>query len=206
MIVIPQRAGARRNLLLLPLGLWHDFSLNLSHWIYAGVPIRVRPFSFGGTIMQTQTDFLISAWQAAKAAEHIWPDYAACETALESAWGASKLATVAHNLFGQKQTRPPLAGTGTLSLPTREFLRGKWVTESAVWVSFPDITACFRARMELLRRESAEYPHFAAALAAPTGEAFIRAVSLSWSTDPARADKVLAIHAAHAGIFIPSAG
>ena len=62
-----------------------------------------------------QDDFLRKAAAAASAAGHPFPEYAACEAALESAWGQSGLATRANNLFGQKQSRPPLDGTGTLS-------------------------------------------------------------------------------------------
>jgi flagellum-specific peptidoglycan hydrolase FlgJ len=157
------------------------------------------PFLFVETkTMQTNSEFLIAAANAARAAGHIWPNYAACETALESAWGASRLAVEANNLFGQKQPHPPIAGTQTLPLPTKEFLHGQWIEQSADWVHFPDLPACFRARMEMLRRESAEHPHFAAAL---TGADFIREVSLTCSTDPARAEKVLAIYGAHASAF-----
>jgi flagellum-specific peptidoglycan hydrolase FlgJ len=119
--------------------------------------------------MQTQSSFLVNAANAARAAGHIWPAHAACETALESAWGASRLALEANNLFGQKQTASPMDGTDTLELPTREYLHGEWVEQMAAWVKFPNLAACFRARMEMLRREAARYPHFAAALAATSG-------------------------------------
>ena len=141
-----------------------------------------------------QDDFLRKAASAARAAGHPFPEYAACEAALESAWGQSGLATRANNLFGQKQSRPPLDGTGTLSLPTREFLGGVWVTVNANWVLFTDWSTCFNARMRLLQGASRKYPHYAAALAATTGEEFVREVSQTWSTDPARANKVLSIY------------
>ncbi len=148
-----------------------------------------------------QDDFLRKAASAARAAGHPFPEYAACEAALESAWGQSGLATRANNLFGQKQSRPPLDGTGTLSLPTREFLGGVWVTVNANWVLFTDWSTCFNARMRLLQGASRKYPHYAAALAATTGEEFVREVSQTWSTDPARANKVLSIYSAHHGCF-----
>lgn len=159
-------------------------------------------FFFGGRVVTSlQDEFLQRAASAAQAAGHVFPEYAACEAALESAWGQSKLALQANNLFGQKQSHPPLAGVGTLLLPTREFLRGTWVTVNAAWVSFPDWSACFDARMQLLHAASVRYPHYAAALAAATGEAFVREVSQTWSTDPARADKVLSIYTRHQSCF-----
>jgi flagellum-specific peptidoglycan hydrolase FlgJ len=142
-------------------------------------------------------DFLYKAYLAASDGGHIFPEHAACEAALESAWGESELAVEANNLFGQKQSHPPLKETETIMLMTREYLRKQWVRVPANWVKFRDWDECFRARMDLLERLSNGYPHYAAALAATNGEDFAREVSMSWSTDPLRADKVLAIHAAH---------
>lgn len=150
-----------------------------------------------------QEDFLRKAVSAARAAGHIFPEYAACEAALESAWGQSRLATRANNLFGQKQSRTAPPTIQTMSLPTREYLHGTWVTINANWVSFPSWGACFQARMRLLKSASKTYPHYATALAATTGEEFIQQVSQTWSTDPARASKVLAIYAAHQACFAP---
>jgi flagellum-specific peptidoglycan hydrolase FlgJ len=155
-------------------------------------------------MLTAQEEFLAKATQAASTAGHIWPEYAACEAALESGWGTSKLAVRANNLFGQKQTAPPLYGTGNLVLPTREFLRGEWVEVVARWISFPDWIACFRSRMEMLEREQGEYPAFAAALRATTGEEFVRQVSSKWSTDPERAEKVLEIYGRH-GLMLHAA-
>jgi flagellum-specific peptidoglycan hydrolase FlgJ len=148
-----------------------------------------------------QSEFLLKAAGAARAVGHLFPDYAACEAALESGWGLSRLATEANNLFGQKQAHPPLPGTQTLTLPTREFLHGAWVALQANWVKFPDWESCFRERMALLRSLAAAWPNYAAALRATTGEQFITEVSRTWSTDPARAGKVLEVYDHHRGIF-----
>ena len=151
--------------------------------------------------MSTQTLFLNRASNAARAAHHTFPEYAACEAALESGWGRSKLATEANNLFGQKQSHPPLAGTETITMPTREYLHDHWMTVLANWTRFPSFTECFAARMELLNRLSRTFPNYQGALKAATGEQYVLAVSKSWSTDPDRAGKVLAIYDAHAAAF-----
>ncbi len=143
----------------------------------------------------TPQEFLVKAAEAAQAAQHIFPEYAACEAALESGWGRSRLAQQANNLFGQKQTHPP-AGEA-LSMPTREYLDGAWTSVEAEWMIFPDWASCFRQRMAVLRRLAADYPHYRAALAAASGEDFITQVSRSWSTDPDRAEKVLSVFRAH---------
>lgn len=144
-----------------------------------------------------QNDFLLKALAAARAAGHLFPGYAACEAALESGWGLSLLAREANNLFGQKQAHPPLSGTETLALPTREFLHGVWTQVPANWVKFPDWSACFRERMALLRSLAGAWPNYRAALAAATGEQFITEVSRTWSTDPHRAGKVLDVYDHH---------
>ncbi len=140
-------------------------------------------------------EFLPKAAAAAHAAGHIFPEYAACEAALESAWGSSALALRANNLFGQKQSHPPRGES--LSLPTREFLRGGWVTVEAHWIVFSDWQDCFVHRMALLQSLESGYPHYRAALLAGSGEQFVAQVSQSWSTDPARAAKVLSVYRAH---------
>ncbi len=154
--------------------------------------------------MSLQSDFLLPAYQAAVKANHIFPAFAACEAALESGWGHSALSVEANNLFGQKQSHPPVEGTMTLDMTTREYLHGQWVTVQASWTKFPDWSACFVARMQLLERLSADYPHYAAALQASNGEQFITEVSITWSTDPQRAGKVLSIYDAHKDVFPPA--
>ena len=151
--------------------------------------------------MSIQTLFLARAYRAAQSAHHIFPAYAACEAALESGWGRSYLAVEANNLFGQKQSHPPLPGTETITMPTREYLHDHWMTVSANWAKFSDWSECFRARMGLLERLSRAYPHYGVALKATSGEQYVAAVSQSWSTDPARAGKVLAVYDAHATAF-----
>ncbi len=148
--------------------------------------------------MSIQSVFLERAYLAAQAAHHIFPQYAACEAALESGWGCSQLAVQANNLFGQKQSHPPLPGTETITMPTREYLHGNWMTVPANWTKFPGWADCFAARMALLQRLSQAFPHYLAAIEAADGERYVTAVSQSWSTDPGRAGKVLAIYDAHA--------
>lgn len=142
-------------------------------------------------------DFLHQAAAAAEKAAHIFPEYAACEAALESGYGKSLLALQDKNLFGTKQHQHPIYGTH--NLPTREFEGGKWIVVTAAWVSYPDWAACFADRMATLKRLASVYPHYAAALSAPSGAIYVEEVSLTWSTDPNRGDKVLNIYDAMAG-------
>ena len=146
--------------------------------------------------------FLDAAMKAAEEAGHPWAEYAACEAALESNWGRSMLARKANNLLGQKQGSKFPLPYPCCNLQTEEVrpqghpgqgrpLTGGRVMEQAVWPVFPDWKTCFAERMALLKRLPSRY---GAALAATSGEEFVRQVSLSWATDPERGGKVLAIH------------
>jgi flagellar protein FlgJ len=145
-----------------------------------------------------QIAVLLHLRDAAKASDHIWPSFAACEGVLESAWGTSQLYRQANNVFGQKQSTAT-AEFPTLALPTREFIQGKFVTVQANWVNFPTLAESFAARMQLLKDDAAKYPNYAAALEAETGADFVTWVSKTWSTDPNRGKLVLEIYDAHRG-------
>lgn len=143
-----------------------------------------------------QKQWLDMMADAAFAAHHIFPTMAACEAALESAhkgiFGASELAREDKNFFGTKQHQHPVFGTA--SLPTNEYLDGKWKAVEAKFVKYPTVEACFEDRMATLRRLESDYPHYAEALAATDPIEYVRAVSKTWSSDPDRAAHVIAIY------------
>jgi len=146
--------------------------------------------------------FIDRASLEATRANHVFPTMAACEAALESSFGTSKLAIEDFNLFGMKQHYHPIYGTHIL--PTREWVGiskdtkdGKqdgWVTINASWVKYPSYTECFIDRMNTLRRLSSSYPHYKAALEATDPIVYVKEVSATWSTDPKRAEKVISIY------------
>ena len=144
----------------------------------------------------TKHDFFAKAISAALAAGHIFPEYAVCEAALESAWGESQLAHQANNLFGQKAGFTE-AKAETIQLQTREFLHGHWFTVPALWPKFADWTESFKARMELLRGSHL----YANAMDAENGEQFVTCVSKVWSTDPHRSYTVLLIFRQNQGLI-----
>lgn len=142
-------------------------------------------------------EFLSKAKQAASESGHVWPEYAACEAALESGWGGSELAQKANNLFGEKS--PKNSAYPTVTMTTKEWDKNlkRMISVDAKWPIFPDWRTSFIERMNVLRRLEGVFPHYANALAAKDGETFVREVSQTWSTDPQRAAKVLAIHEKH---------
>ena len=139
-----------------------------------------------------QLEFLDRASAAAEKATCAFPKMVACEAALESGWGKSQLAAKYNNLFGMKAHVHNVYGK--VSLPTREYQNGEWITISQDFESYPDWDTCFFDRLNTLVRLQGAYPHYKAALDATDAETYIREVSQTWSTDPARADKILAIY------------
>lgn len=136
--------------------------------------------------------FVQTAAEMARAAAHVFPEMAACEAALESAYGRSLLAIQDKNLFAMKAHGHPRFGTAVL--PSREFENGEWKTLDEVWMKYESWDECFQDRMQTLIRLAPYYPHYAHALDASDAETYVREVSATWSTDPNRAQKVLAIY------------
>ena len=136
--------------------------------------------------------FIQKSAAAARMVAHPFPEMAACEAALESNYGRSILAAMYFNYFGMKARKHEQYGVVTL--PTQEFLHGEWQKVDAPFVKYPSADDCFADRINTLTRLASVYPEYKAALESTTPEDYIRHVSKTWSTDPARADKVLLIY------------
>jgi hypothetical protein len=158
-------------------------------------------------ITPAQAAFLVKSVAAGRASAHPFPDYAACETALESTWGTDKLTVQGNNLFGEKAGDPSLPAGQCIYCDTREEgPHAHWYTEHNVaWPKFASWTACYDARLRLLQRLAAKYPAtYGAALQAKTGELFVTLVSRTWSTWTGRAAAVLEIYNAHRNLLLAS--
>jgi flagellum-specific peptidoglycan hydrolase FlgJ len=128
----------------------------------------------------------------AVSAGHIYPKMAACEASLESNYGTSLLAVKANNLFGTKAHHHGPSDQ-TVMIPTKEWESGSFILVDANWTVYSSILDSLKDRMSMLTRLAPHYPNYAAALAAKTPGDYVRAVSKTWSTDPDRAHKVIAI-------------
>ncbi len=138
----------------------------------------------------TRSKFLRQAIAAAKAAsaKSGFPaGITVAQAALESAWGQSKLSCEANNYFGIKA----YGNYDRIAMPTREFENGVTKAVTAEFARFQSMAECFAARDRLIATSNA----FAEARACPAdAEAFVRAIAKHWATDPAYAEKVLAIY------------
>ncbi len=115
------------------------------------------------------------------------------QAALESAWGESQLAKDGCNLFGVKAGK---IWTGaTLTLPTKECIKGVWVNCEAVWRKYPDWLASIDDHSRFLILN----PRYKLAFTGHrTGEDFARMVqACGYATDPRYADKIISIIRQH---------
>ncbi|HTF70901.1 MAG TPA: glucosaminidase domain-containing protein [Edaphobacter sp.] len=153
-----------------------------------------------------QLDALRALVQEARASQHIWPEMAACEACLETAWLTSELGREYRNLFGQKcpivdgNPTPP-DGVLKVSFPTQEWDGTKYVGIRACFLWFTSFADAFSHRMALLEGAAVKYPAYAAALHASTAQEYVLAVSRTWSTDPARGSKCIEIYNAHRDVL-----
>lgn len=120
-----------------------------------------------------------SAAVASMAKSKIPASFTVAEGALESGWGASRLAVQGRNLFGVK------ADAGwhgpTVAMQTREFLRGVWVMVPALWRSYPDWGGCLDDHAAFLTQN----PRYRGCFAHADGIGFAAAVAAAgYATDP----------------------
>ncbi|MES2148581.1 MAG: glucosaminidase domain-containing protein [Pseudomonadota bacterium] len=133
-------------------------------------------------------DQLVPAAQACQRASGIPASFTLAQAALESAWGASKLAQRAFNLFGVKADR---AWKGaTLAMETAEFVNGKRLMVTAQWRAYPDWLACLTDRAAFFRANK----RYTKCFDETTGEGWVRAVAVAgYATDPEYAEKLLGV-------------
>jgi flagellar protein FlgJ len=139
----------------------------------------------------TPTEFLDQIAPAARAshlASGIPASFTLAQAALESSWGASKLASAAHNLFGVKADKGWKGPT--LAMPTAEYENGQRVMVTALWRLYPTWDACLADRVEFFKRNK----RYAACFKETTGEGWCRAVAAAgYATDPQYAEKLMGV-------------
>jgi len=138
----------------------------------------------------TREDFLRQAVAAATAASAVsgFPaGITVAQAALESAWGQSRLSREANNYFGIKA----LAKYDRIAMPTFEVEGGVRKAVTAWFARFPSMSECFMARDRLIATGAL----FSEARACKADvEQFVNALARHWATDPAYANKILAIY------------
>ena len=114
------------------------------------------------------------------------------QAALESAWGESGLARNGNNLFGIKADS--LWRGQSLTLNTKEFIKGQWVVVPALWRKYPSWQASIDDHAEFLKRN----PRYKACFACTSAPAFARALAQAgYATDPTYSDKVIGLMKQH---------
>ncbi len=114
------------------------------------------------------------------------------EAALESAWGNSLLAKNALNFFGVKADSSWHGRI--LTMRTREFMHGVWLTVPALWREYASILECLEDHANFLLTNERYKPAFQHT----DGESFARAVAAAgYATDPQYAEKIISIIREH---------
>jgi Mannosyl-glycoprotein endo-beta-N-acetylglucosaminidase len=104
----------------------------------------------------------------------------------ESGWGRSELATQDHNLFGIKGTGP----AGSVVRSTQEYVNGEWVTTSASFRSYHNVSESIADHTRLLATAPA-YQQARADRNMP--DAFANALTGVYATDPSYGSNLIAL-------------
>ncbi len=108
------------------------------------------------------------------------------QAVLESGWGESGLTKKANNLFGIKADS--LWRGETVTLDTKEFIRGQWVVVPAKWRKYSTWQASVDDHAAFLKRN----PRYKDCFLCVSAQTFARALlKAGYATDPDYADKLI---------------
>ena len=114
------------------------------------------------------------------------------QAALESGWGESGLTKMANNLFGIKADS--LWRGETVTLDTKELIRGQWVVVPAKWRKYPTWQASVDDHAAFLKRN----PRYKDCFLCVSTQTFARALlKVGYATDPDYADKLIRLIGVH---------
>ncbi len=137
-------------------------------------------------------DQIAKAAQAVAKQSGVPASLSIAQAALESGWAESGLAKTGNNLFGIKADSRWRGET--LTLPTKEFIKGQWVVVPAKWRKYASWQASIDDHAAFLKQNQRYAPCFSCL----TAEAFVRALAKAgYATDPLYADKVIGVMNKH---------
>ena len=114
------------------------------------------------------------------------------QAALESGWGESALAKTGNNLFGIKAGS--LWRGQTLTMNTKEFIKGQWVVVPALWRKYPNWQASIDDHAAFLKRN----PRYRGCFDCSSVQSFALALAQAgYATDPDYPGKLLRLIDAH---------
>ena len=117
----------------------------------------------------------------------LFPSVMIAQAALESAWGTSSLSASFNNLFGIKAD-PSWKGR-SVTMPTREYLNGKYVTIDDAFRAYDDPADSVRDRVKFLQ----DNPRYRQVFEAKTPSEQAQALQAAgYATDPQYASKIIA--------------
>lgn len=110
------------------------------------------------------------------------------QAALESGWGKSGIG--GYNIFGIKGK----GSAGTVNVPTKEYLNGKWVTINDNFAKYSNFYDAVMSHGKVFHADYKGYKN-GLSVYSRTGDAnaFIKAVGSTYATDPSYAKKIMEI-------------
>lgn len=126
---------------------------------------------------------------------HLRASISIAQAALESDWGRSELAFRYNNFFGVKAA----AGMRSVTLPTKEYVNGQWITVDANFRVYDDFQASMVDHAILLTNGTTDKPQrYQTVIYADSVETAVAGlVSGGYATDPDYAKKLLNIIAVY---------
>lgn len=133
-----------------------------------------------------------AAAQASAKTTKVPASFVVAQAALESAWGTSRLSLEGKNLFGVKADKGWKGPV--ITMPTREFVGGKWITVLAPWRKYATWLDCINDHADFFIKN----PRYKPCFSCETAEGFAEAVAnAGYATDPQYAQKVISVMRAH---------
>lgn len=158
--------------------------------------------------IMAQKNFIEKMWPIADdefKRSNIFPHVTITQSAHESDWGLSFLTVKANNLFGFTGELWEKQGKPVLTLPTREFVNGKWITVNRPFRAYESWAASVRDWASLMQRSR----YVDAVAFAKTGDVpnFAKAVAAAgYATDPTYASKLAQLYEGITNLLPPIEG
>jgi len=156
------------------------------NWLESKIPVEVLgEFAGKYRIKNSAKPTFANTWEGVQTAgRHFgakFPEVVAAQWALESSWGKHTSGT--HNYFGLK-------GSGS-NVGTKEFINGKWITITAGFINFPDLSTCVKYLIDRWYKDFEVYK--GVNKAANRNECARLWVSEGYATEPDYATKLIQI-------------
>ena len=136
----------------------------------------------------------------------IHPDVTITQAAHESGWGQSGLTLKANNLFGFTGEAWEAAGKPVIKLPTKEYVKGKWITVNRPFRAYSSWAESVRDWGHLISTKPRYQDAYALAKQGDVKAFAVAVQKAGYATDPAYANSLAAVFDRVKSIVLPPNG